>query len=122
MVSCRWRWALVWVAASGLAQAEDAYALIAGTVFRPNGTALPSAEVVLTAEPEGSAGDKPKPQKLKAQRQTSNFRGEFTFRVAAKPMRYTLSVRQTGFKPLTKTVQVAGDERQDVSLMLETAQ
>ncbi len=117
MVSCRWRWALVWVAASGLAQAEDAYALIAGTVFRPNGTALPSAEVVLTAEPEGSVGKKPKPQ-----RQTSNFRGEFTFRVAAKPMRYTLSVRQTGFKPLTKTVQVAGDERQDVSLMLETAQ
>ena len=98
--------------------ADESYALIAGSVFRPNGTSMPSVEVVLTAEPdEKQAGKKPK-----AQKQTSNFRGEFSFRVPAKPMRYTLSVRSSGYKPLTKTVQVAGDERQDVSLMLESGQ
>ena len=98
--------------------AEEPYALIAGSVFRPKGTSMPSVEVVLTAEPdEKQAGKKPK-----AQKQTSNFRGEFSFRVPAKPMRYTLSVRSSGYKPLTKTVQVAGDERQDVSLMLESGQ
>ena len=103
--------------AAMMVAAEEPYALIAGSVFRPNGTAMPSAEVVLSPEAEPAKGKKPKPQ-----RQTSNFRGEFSFRVPAKPMRYTLSVRTSGFKPLTKTVQVAGDERQDVSLMLEPEQ
>lgn len=104
-------------AAAVSASAEEAYALIAGSVFRPNGASMPSVEVSLTAEPDEQKGKKPK-----AQKQTSNFRGEFTFRVPAKPMRYTLSVRSSGYKPLTKTVQVAGDERQDVSLMLESGQ
>lgn len=94
---------------------QDDYALIAGTVFRPTGASMPSAEVMLTPEPD----DAKKGKKPKAQKATSNFRGEFSFRVPAKPMRYTLSVRSSGYKPLTKTVQVAGDERQDVSLMLE---
>ena len=97
--------------------AAEAYAVIAGSVFRPNGTSMPSVEVTLSAEPDERKGKKPK-----ARKQTSNFRGEFTFRVPAKPMRYTLSVRSSGYKPLTKTVQVAGDERQDVSLMLESGQ
>jgi hypothetical protein len=101
--------------------AQDSYALIAGSVFRPNGTAFPSIEVVLTPEPDAPADGK-KVKKPKALKETSNFRGEFTFRVPAKPMRYTLSVRTSGFKPLLKTVQVAGDERQDVSLMLEPGQ
>ena len=97
--------------------AGESYALIAGSVFRPNGASMPSVEVWLTPESEVEKGKKPK-----AQKQTSNFRGEFTFRVPAKPMRYTLSVRSSGYKPLTKAVLVAGDERQDVSLMLESGQ
>ena len=117
MVKLR-RLAVAAIVAVGLAAAEEPYALIAGTVFRPNGTSMPTAEVALTPEPtgnpDGKAGKKPKVQK-----QTSNLRGEFSFRVAAKPMRYTLSVRLSGYKPLTKTVEVVGDERQDVSLMLE---
>ncbi|MBY0504855.1 MAG: carboxypeptidase-like regulatory domain-containing protein [Bryobacteraceae bacterium] len=100
-----------------VAQKEEPYALIAGTVFRPNGTSLPGVEVAISAVPaeEGKKAKKPK-----VQRQTSNQRGEFSFRVPAKPMRYTLSVRTSGYKPLEKTVEVAGDERQDVSLMLES--
>lgn len=111
----RRKWILSLPAA--LIAAQDSYAVIAGTVFRPNGTSMPAVEVVLTPEPEEKSRKKPK-----AQKQTSNFRGEFTFRVPAKPLRYTLSVRTAGFKPLTKAVQVAGDERQDVSLMLELGQ
>ena len=102
---------------AGAVPAEEPYALIAGSVFRPNGASMPSVEVSLAADPGEQKGKKPK-----AQKQTSNFRGEFTFRVPAKPMRYTLSVRSSGYKPLTKAVLVAGDERQDVSLMLESGQ
>lgn len=109
---------VLWGPALLAAAADEPYALIAGTVFRPTGAALPSVEVTLTPEPEadsaGKKSKKPKPQKL-----TSNLRGEFAFRVPAKAMRYTLSVRTSGYKPLEKTVQVTGDERQDVSLMLE---
>lgn len=115
MVIFRAAWLFCWLFPGVMAQ--DAYALIAGSVFRPSGTALPSVEVVLTPELDDQKAKKPK-----AQKQTSNFRGEFTFRVPAKAMRYTLSVRSSGYKPLTKTVQVAGDERQDVSLMLEAGQ
>ena len=116
MVSARAILACVLLAALAV-PAEEAYALIAGSVFRPNGASMPSVEVTLSAEPDEQKGKKPK-----AQKQTSNFRGEFTFRVPAKPMRYTLSVRSSGYKPLTKAVLVAGDERQDVSLMLESGQ
>lgn len=94
--------------------AEEPYALIAGTVFKPTGAAMPSVEVILTPAPNEKGGKKPK-----ALKQTSNLRGEFSFRVAAKAMRYTLSVRAAGYKPLEKTVEIAGDERQDVSLLLE---
>lgn len=121
MVSARAILACVLVAALAVpavaVPAAEPYALIAGSVFRPNGASMPSVEVTLSAEPDEQKGKKPK-----ARKQTSNFRGEFTFRVPAKPMRYTLSVRSSGYKPLTKTVQVAGDERQDVSLMLESGQ
>lgn len=96
---------------------EEPYALIAGTVFKPPGVAMASAEVVLAPVADDKGGKKPKTQK-----QTSNFRGEFSFRVAAKAMRYTLSVRVSGYKPLEKTVEIAGDERQDVSLLLEPGQ
>ncbi len=99
---------------ASVALAQDSYALIAGTVFRPNGASMAAAEVSLTPEKGVKSGKKPKSQK-----QTSNQRGEFTFRVPAGAMRYTLSVHISGYKPLTKVVEIAGDERQDVSLLLE---
>ena len=126
MVGCYRRRALIFCLAAPVmapiavaVDQEEPYALIAGTVFRPPGVAMPSVEVVLTPHAEGEAKKGKKP---KVQRQTSNYRGEFSFRVPAKPMRYTLSVRSSSYKPLTKTVQVAGEERQDVSLMLESGQ
>src|SRR5882724_951772 len=62
----------------------EAYALIAGTVFRESGFALPGAEVTLT--PEAGEAPNAKNKKLKA---ISDARGEFAFRVPPLPWRYT---------------------------------
>lgn len=94
---------------------QQAYAVILGTVFRESGHAFAGAEVVLVADPEPpGAGKKPKPQKLNA-----SMRGEVVFRVPPGPMRYTLSVKAKGFKPMSKTVDIQADERQDVNFLLE---
>ena len=93
----------------------QAYAVILATVFRETGHSFAGAEVVLVADPEPPAGGrKPKPQKLNA-----SLRGEAVFRVPPGPMRYTLSVKAKGFKPMSKTVDIQADERQDVNFLLE---
>jgi len=85
----------------------DEYALIYGTVFRPTGHAMAGAEVLL--QPEGG----------KVQKSRSSPRGEFTFRVPAKPLRYTVTVKAAGFKTESKPVSVQADERVDVTFLLE---
>lgn len=108
------RFILVLLCMVGLGSAADSYGLVAGTVFRPSGHALPGVEVRIEAVKAENGEKGPKPQ-----RTVTTFRGEFTFRVPAKPMRYTLSVKAPGFKPLTKEVAVEGEERIDTSLLLE---
>lgn len=93
--------------------AADDYAIIAGTVFRDTGHACPGAEVILESVP--SEGEK----KSKPQKQISTFRGEFSFRVPAKPMRYTVSVKASGYRPQSKPVTIQGDERIDISVLLD---
>jgi len=93
----------------------ETYAVIIATVFRETGHALGGAELTLTATPEEAAKAKrPKPQKL-----VSSPRGEAVFRTAPGPMRYTLTVKAKGYKPLAKSVQIQADERQDVNFLLE---
>jgi hypothetical protein len=94
--------------------AAKSYGLVVGTVFRETGHALPGAEVTLIANPENPQGKKPKPQ-----RQTSTMRGEFTFRVPAKPMRYNLTVKAAGYQTQTKSVTIQADERSDSAFLLE---
>lgn len=55
----------------------------------------------------------------KVQRTKSSSRGEFTFRVPAKPVRYTVTVKAAGFKTESKPVSVQADERVDVTFLLE---
>ena len=93
---------------SCMAMAAEEYALIAGTVFRPNGTAFPRVEVMLESEAGG------KPQKTK-----SDARGEFSFRVPAKQARYNVNVQVTGFRKESRSVSIQGDERVEVSILLE---
>lgn len=89
-------------------------ALIAVSVFREPGFALPGAEIELSAVPGEKTTEKMKPVKA-----TSNARGEFVFRVAPAPMDYRVSVSAKGLKPQQKTVKVQGEERVDVTFMLE---
>lgn len=111
--------ALLLLASLALASAadkkSDAYAVIIATVFRETGHALPGAELLLTANPEETPkGKLPKPQKL-----ASSPRGEAVFRTPPGPMRYTLTVKAKGYKPLSKSVSIQADERQDVNFLLE---
>jgi hypothetical protein len=87
----------------------DSYALIAGTVFRPNGASLAGAEVSL----EGPA--------KKSRRVRSDARGEFSFRVPDGPAGYTVVVKAPGYQSQSKTVEIQGDERVDHSFLLEDA-
>jgi hypothetical protein len=98
-------------------RSQEIYAIVAGTVFRDDGHTLPGAAVSLVPDPEGGA-----PVKLKPLSASSNSMGEFAFRVPAGPMRYTVSVKATGFKTQEKTVSVSADERADVFFQMERAQ
>ncbi len=104
----------VFPAAAGKRDKQEPFALIAGTVFRDTGFALPGAEVSLKPTPEG-----PSAVKVKNAKMVSTPRGEFVFRVPAAPMRYTVSVKARGFREQTKPVSITGDERVDVFFRLE---
>ena len=93
-------------------------ALIAGTVFRDPGFALPGAEILLEPNPEDKPSVKGKVKKMKAQ---SDSRGEYSFRVPAAPMRYTLRFQAAGFVPETRQIAISGPERQDVYATLKAA-
>lgn len=92
----------------------ESYALIAGTVFRDPGFALPNATVTLTPNPP----DARSPAKVKKLQTTSNPRGEFIFRVPPSNMRYTVKASAKGYHDEEKTVEVQGETRVDVTLSL----
>jgi hypothetical protein len=89
-------------------------AVIAGTVFRTPGFALPGAQVTVAAEPEGGASAKFKKEKL-----ISNTRGEFALRVPPVPMKYNVSVKMDGYGLQTKTVMIEGEQRKEITFELE---
>jgi hypothetical protein len=83
-------------------------ALLFGTVFQENGFLVRGARVVVTGV------DNPKIRKEAA----SDIQGEFAVRVPAGKGRYTVEVKADGFSPETKTVEVSGDERVDLTFHL----
>ncbi len=85
---------------------SESYALVAGTVFRDPGFAMPGVEVVLI------------PAKGKKQKTVSDHRGEFVFRVPPGQAGYTLAVSAKRFEPQQKTVSVNGEERVEVTFSL----
>jgi hypothetical protein len=94
--------------------AVAAQAVIAGTVFRPPGFALAGAEITVTLESE-----LPKPHKFSKTKITANLRGEFAVRVPAVPASYRVDVQKDGFQPQSKSVAITGEERYDLSIVLE---
>ena len=91
-------------------KAAEPYAIVAGTVFREPGFALPDANVVLMLR-----GD-PKARKL--QQAVTGFRGEFAFRVAPAPATYVVKASLKGFHPEEKEAAIGGEERVEVTLVL----
>jgi hypothetical protein len=103
------------LAAAGKKKAvPEAYSIVAGTVFREPGFALPQAEVTLIPNPEQDG----LPVKVKKISTVSDARGEFVFRVPAASMRYTVRVAARGYHGEEKTVNVQGEERADVTFQL----
>jgi hypothetical protein len=86
------------------------HAVVAGTVFRDPGLALPGATVVLMRK-----GD-PKAKKL--QEAVSNYRGEFAFEVPAGEGVYIVRASLKGFHPEEKEALISADERIEVTLVL----
>ena len=92
---------------------KQGYAVVAGTVFREPGLALPGAEIMLTADPA--------PPKFKPMKTTSDGRGEYAFHVPAREARYTLKVKAAGYGPEQKEASVSGEQRVDVFFQLKPA-
>jgi hypothetical protein len=97
-------------------QPQPAFGVIAGTVFRPPGFALPGAEVVITPQSDPPAGIK-----ISKQRAISDARGEFAVRVPAVPMKYLVNVKSSGFVEQQKAVQIEGEQRKELTFELEPA-
>jgi hypothetical protein len=98
-------------------QKPAAQAVIAGSVHRDTGFALPGAEIVVAPWPESGGGAKPKGR----WRTSTNSRGEFAVRVPAGRMRYNVTVRASGYRTEEKPVTIGADERVDLSFILEPA-
>jgi hypothetical protein len=86
------------------------HGVVAGTVFRDPGLALPGATVVLIRK------DDPKAKKL--QEEISNYRGEFAFQVPAIQAAYIVRASLKGFHPEEKEALISADERIEVTLVL----
>lgn len=92
------------------------FGVIAGTVFREPGFALPGAEVVLVAAPDSAA---PTGKSGKKQKAAADARGEFVFRVPPGPAKYLVTASSKGMKPVEQPVSLVDTERIEVTFMLQ---
>jgi hypothetical protein len=93
------------------------HALIAGTTFRPPGFALPGSRVRIEPRSAESGG-----VRLKPAESVTDSRGEFAVRVPVVPMEWTVHVHADGYHPQARTVSVDGEQRVDLSFVLEPVQ
>lgn len=108
---------LVSFALAGLAGQKPEPAVIAGTVFRDPGFALPGAEVELLLLSPPPGRKKPKPVLTR-----TDSRGEFSFQVPPDQAEYRVTARAKGFLPAERIVKLSGGpERLDVYLTLKPA-
>jgi hypothetical protein len=91
------------------------HALVAGTVFRDPGFALPGAEVWIERLPLPAGS----PVKLARWRAVSDARGEFAVRVPPEPASYRVTVSAKGFRGESRQVDVTGEQRFEVTFNLQ---
>lgn len=95
-------------------EAAQPFALIAGTVYRPPGFALAGAGVVI--EPISSEAPDVKLKKIEA---VTDARGEWAVRIPPVPATWRVGVKMNGYRPEQRSVSVAGEQRVDLSIILE---
>ena len=95
-------------------KADEPYAIVGGTVFRASGLSLPGADVVIAPDPQPGQTA----VKIAAPKAVSDARGEFAFRVPVTAMRYRVTAKMKGFEPQQKSVDIEGEARTDVTLIL----
>jgi hypothetical protein len=89
----------------------DPDTVIAGTVFRDPGFALPEATVTLVRR------DDPKHKKLVEL--TTNYRGEFVIHVPAAPEVYLVKASAKKFRPEEKEASITGLDHVELMFTLE---
>ncbi len=99
------------LAAGDKKKSNDPDTVIAGTVFRDPGYALPEATVTLVRR------DDPKHKKLVEM--ATNLRGEFVIHVPATPDVYVVKASAKGFRAEEKEATVTGLDRVDMTFTLE---
>ena len=97
-------------------EASAPYALVAGTVYRPPGFSLPGAKVTVSPEQPETSG-----VKLKKIQAFSDARGEWAVRVPPVPAKWRVDVKIDGYLPAQRTVSVKGEQRVDLSIVLDPA-
>jgi len=106
---------LTWAGAEMLpAQDTAAYSIIAGTVFREPGFALPGALVTLEA-----AGPPAKGKRFKAQKVVSDRHGEYGFRMPPSEAKFKLTASAKGFITQEKETTALPGVRVDVFFELK---
>ena len=90
------------------------YALLAGTVYRPPGFALPGVKVLI--EPEQTESNAVKLKKTEA---VTDSRGEWVVRVPPVPAKWRIHVKVNGYRPEERSASVEGEQRVDSSIVLE---
>ena len=94
--------------------AQTNFCLVKGTVFSPEGRPVPGAKVVIVC-----VDIQPKQQKESLKQAVSDRLGEFAFRMNVGPAKFRVTVAAPGFAKQEKDIEVAGDERTDISVILK---
>ena len=100
--------------AISFAEDKKTVSVIAGTVFREPGFALPGAVVTLEASDPPAKGKRAKPQKV-----SSDSHGEFAFRLPASETKFKLTAVAKGFTSQTKDAATVPGVRVDVFFELK---
>ena len=70
----------------------------------------------MTIEPKAGESQGAKLKKIQT---VSSGRGEWSVRVPAVPMEYSIYVKCSGYEPQQKTVTVEGEQRKELNFMLD---
>ena len=94
--------------------AQAGYSLIKGTVFTAEGRSFQGARITVVRTDVDDKRQK-KSRKVGA----SDRLGEFAFRLDAGPAKYRLTIEAPGFPKQERDIEISGDERTDLSIVLK---